>query len=84
MTFFNFDLGSVSRFTFYQKYLKNKTKNAEFSAIFAYNSGNAINPGGFSNGDCRAHTCGDVGPLDGRICPCGRDILRPECENTCP
>jgi hypothetical protein len=57
----------------------------EFSAIFACNSGNAINPGGGgSKGDCKAHTCGAVGPLDGRNCPCGCDILRPECENTCP
>jgi hypothetical protein len=50
MIFFNFDLGSVSKF-------------AEFSAIFVYNSGNAINPGGFSKVDCRAHTHGAVGPL---------------------
>ena len=40
--------------------------------------------GGGSKGDCKAHTCGAVGPLDGRNCPCGCDILRPECENTCP
>ena len=50
-------------------------KNAEFSAIFAYNSGNTLYPGGVSKGDCRAQTYGDVGPLNGRICPCGCDIL---------